>query len=109
MQSPRNEKGTADAWVTRRIVRDVEDAGLSHIISKTDGEPSIVALQRAVQASRSAKTVPRNPPAYDPQANGPCEKAVQDVTGQLRCMHLALQARLGIEIDTRLPIVKWMV
>ena len=102
-----SEKGLADDWAARKIVKDLEEMGCSQIILKTDGEPIITALQWKIQAMREAKTIPRKPPAYDPQANGPCEKAVQDVVGQLRCLVLALQARLGVAIDTRLPIVQW--
>ncbi len=100
-------KGLADEWVIKRIVKDMEELGLGHAIVKTDGEPAIVAVQNRVQALRTGRTVPRNPPAYNPQSNGPCEKAVQDVSAQLRVLILALEARLNAAIDDDLPIVQW--
>ena len=100
-------KGLGDEWVIRRIVRDLEELDKGHVILKTDGEPAIVAVQNRLQALRNGRTVPRNPPAYNPQSNGPCEKAVQDVTGHLRNVKIALEARLKTEIDDRLPIVQW--
>ena len=100
-------KGLADEWVIKRIVKDMEELGLGHAIVKTDGEPAIVAVQNRIQALRPGRTVPRNPPAYNPQSNGPCEKAVQDVSAQLRVLILALEARLDTTIADDLPIVQW--
>ncbi len=100
-------KGLADEWVIRKMIKDFEEMDRAHMILKTDGEPAIVAVQNRLQALRPGRTVPRNPPAYNPQSNGPCEKAVQDVTGQLRKVKLALEARLKIAIDDDLPIIQW--
>ena len=100
-------KGLHDEWVIKKLVKDMQELGLGHAIVKTDGEPAIVALQNRIQALREGRTVPRNPPAYSPQSNGPCEKAAQDVSAQLRTVLLALEARLGTHIDAKLPIVQW--
>ncbi len=102
-------KGVHDEWVNRKIVRDLEEIGRAHTILKTDGEPALVALQNRLQTLRAGRTVPRNPPAYNPQSNGACEKAVQDVTAQLRVIKLGLEARLDTKIDDWLPIVQWML
>ena len=53
-------------------------------------------------------TVPRNPPAYDPQSNGLAERAVGQVKGQIRALKLGLEARLKVCIDLREPIVDWI-
>ena len=95
--------------MNRKIVRDLEEIGRAHTILKTDGEPALVALQNRLQTLRAGRTVPRNPPAYNPQSNGACEKAVQDVTAQLRVIKLGLEARLDTKIDDWLPIVQWML
>ena len=100
-------KGITDEWVIRKLVKDLEEIGRRDAIVKTDGEPAITAVQSRLQNLREGRTVPRNPPAYNPQSNGPCEKAVQDVAGQLRILKLALEARLGIKIDENLPIMQW--
>ena len=100
-------KGLNDELVIRRIVKDMEEMGCAHAIVKTDGEPAIVAVQNRLQALRDGRTIPRNPPAYDPAANGPCEKAVQDVTAHQRTIKLALESRLGVTIDEDLPIMQW--
>ena len=102
-------KGIGDEWAVKKLVQDIEDWGRSKVILKTDGEPAIKALQSRVISLRPPQTVPRNPPAYNPQSNGPCEKAVQDVTAQLRTLKLALENRVGIKVDEELPIVEWLL
>ena len=102
-------KGIGDEWAVKKLVQDIEDFGRSKVILKTDGEPAIKALQSRIIALRTPQTVPRNPPAYNPQSNGPCEKAVQDVTAQLRTLKLALENRVGIKVDEQLPIMEWML
>ena len=76
---------------------------------KTDGEPAMIALQAAVADARASRTVPRNPPAYNPQSNGSAEKAVQDVAGQTRRLTLALEARLQQRISAKLQVMTWLV
>ena len=100
-------KGTGDEWLMRQLVRDIEEFGRSDVILKTDGEPAIVALQSRIQSMRKASTVPRHPPAYNPQSNGPCEKAVQDVTAHMRALIIGLEARLQAQLGEDSAIRQW--
>ncbi len=100
-------KGLTDDWICKKIVKDLEELGRSDVILKTDGEPAIKAIQNRIQALRHGRTVPRNPPAYNPQSNGPCEKAVQDVTSQLRSIKIALEYRLKVKVHDDSPIMQW--
>ena len=102
-------KGPGDTWMIKRLVKDIEEMGRQDIILKTDGEPAMIALQSAVQAARSGRTVLENPPQYNPQSNGACEKAVQDVDGQIRKLKIALEARLGMEIPEESNAMQWMI
>ena len=102
-------KGPSDTGVIKQIVRDLENWGIKDICLQTDGELAILALQDAIAKARSPRTIPRNPPAYNPQSNGAAEKAVQDVAGQLRRLTLALEARLHQRVSTKLPIMAWLV
>ena len=104
-----SQKGHGDTWLIKRLIQDIENLGRTSIILKTDGEPAMATLQRALQAARPHQTVPENPPAYNPQSNGACEKAVQDVAGQIRKLKLALEARLKIEIAEDSNIMQWMI
>ena len=100
-------KGLVDDWISKRVVRDLEEFGRSDIILKTDGEPAIKAVQNRVQSLRQGRTVPRTPPAYNPQSNGPCEKAVQDVTAQLRAIKIGLEYRMKSKVHDDAPILQW--
>ena len=102
-----SRKGTGDECLLRQIVRDLQEFGRSDIILKTDGEPAIVAVQNKVQALRKSVTVPRGPPAYNPQSNGPCEKAVQDVTAHMRALVIGLEARIGVPLLENSPMFQW--
>ena len=51
-------KGLGDTWVILQLARDINDWGREHICVKTDGESSIVAVQRALAAVRTGRTVP---------------------------------------------------
>ena len=100
-------QGLKDEWIVKQIVHDIQQLGKSYIILKTDGVPAIVAVQNAVQAMRKASTVPRNPPAYNPQSNGPCEKAVQDVTVQMVAIVVGLEASLGEILVEGSAVFQW--
>ena len=102
-------KGIGDEWAIKKITKDLEELGRRDVVLKTDGEPAIVNVQTKVQASRDGRTIPRNPPIYDPKANGPCEKAVQDATAHARTLKLALEARLKIAIPENSPIMDWII
>ena len=69
----------------------------------------MIALQTAVADARASRTVPRNPPAYNPQSNGSAEKAVQDVAGQMRRLTSALEVWLQLRISAKLPLMIWLV
>ena len=68
----------------KRLVRDIKGWGRCDIFLKTDGEAAMIAVQSALQNLRERRSVPKNPPAYNPESNGACEEAVQDVAGQIR-------------------------
>ncbi len=92
-------KGAGDEWVVKKVSRDLDKFGRTGIWLKTDGEPAIVALQAKAQNSRTPATLPLNPPAYNPQSNGACEKAVQDVTAHMRAIKIGLGSRLQIALN----------
>ena len=102
-------KGLGDAWIVKKLVKDIEEMGRRDIILKTDGEPCMLALQRAMALLRPGLTKPENPPAYNPSSNGACEKAVQDVSGQIRALTLALETRLGLKIEEDHPVLDWII
>ena len=102
-------KGIQDAWIVKRLVRDFEELGRRDIILKTDGEPAMLALQRAIAQERPGITKPENPPSYNPASNGACEKAVQDVSGHVRALKFALEANIETPIAEDHPIMEWII
>ena len=69
----------------------------------------MVAMQKAIAQQRPGITKPENPPSYNPQSNGPCEKAVQDVSGHIRALKFALEANIETPIADDHPIVEWII
>ena len=53
-------KGPSDAWVVKQIVPDLEDIGRKEICFKSDNEPAMLAMLRAIAIARSESTLPRN-------------------------------------------------
>ena len=102
-------KGPQDEWIVSAIIRAIEEFGRRDIVLKTDGEPAMLALQRAIAAGRPGLTRPENPPSYKPASNGACEKAVQDVSAHVRALKLAPEARLGISLEEDHPIMEWII
>ena len=102
-------KGVGDEWATKRIVKDLEDMGRRDVVIKTDGEPAIVSVQTKVQALREGRTLLKNPPSYNPESNGPCEKAVQDAAAQTRALKIGLESRLKAKLDGNLPVMEWIM
>ena len=102
-------KGPSDVWLMKRLVRDIKEWGRGDVILKTDGEAAMIAVQDAIQKLRDRRTVPRNPPAYNPESNGACEKAVQDVAGQIRIHKLALESRIGQAIPDDSAVMEWII
>ncbi len=51
----------------------------------------------------------QNPPAYNPEPNGACEKAVQDVAAQTRALKIGLESRLREPISDESPVIEWII
>ena len=102
-------KGATDTWAMDRVIDDIETFGHNDVILKTDGEPSMLQVQRHVKAKRAGTTIPMNPPAYNPQSNGAAERAVQEVTCQIRALKIGLQERIKAKVGTNWAIMQWMI
>ena len=87
----------------------MEELGRRDAILKSDGEPAIVAVQSKIQGMRSGRTFPRNPPAYNPEANGAIEKAVRDVTAHTRALKIGLEARVKGTIPEDSAMMGWIL
>ena len=102
-------KGAGDEWLMKRMCKDLEELGRRDTILKSDGEPAIVAVQSKIQSMRRGRTFPKNPPAYNPESNGPIEKAVRDVTAHSRALKIGLESRLKAALPDGAKIVDWIL
>ena len=103
------EKGVGDGWIVDRVAEDIENMGYSEITLKTDQEPAIRDLQRAVKEKRAPyKTTLENSPVESSGSNGLAEKAAQELEGQVRTMRSALAARIGEMPAEASVIMAWM-
>ena len=102
-------KGLGDGKIVDKIVKSVAEMGHTKIRLKTDGEPALVQVQGRVIEVRTHSTTPDNPPAHDPQSNGEAERAVQEVKAQMGATVLALESRLDSKVDSRWPVIEWVV
>ena len=100
-------KGVSDVWVIERILEDIARLGHTDVMLKGDGEPALMQVLQEVKEQRKQPTTVQGPPAYDPQANGMAEKAVQDYMGQLRTLKIALEARLRCKVESEWEILEW--
>ena len=99
-------KGPSDKWVIKKYIKNIELNGRSNIPVKTDGNPSIAAVQGTI-SGRDGQTVLGNPTANNPEPHGPSEKGVQDFNSLLRRLKLALEARLRHTIRVKSPVMEW--
>ena len=102
-------KGLGDEKIVKKVTKSIDETGNTRMVLKGDGESALVQVQDAVKERRAHETVVRNPPAYDPQANGATERAVQEVKGQIRMLKLGLESRIKRTIKLDAKIVDWMV
>ncbi len=102
-------KGMEDPHIVQNIKKSIDTMGHAKITLTTDGEPAIIQVQQKVQDAREHPTVPKNPPAYDPQSNGMAEKAVGDVKAEVRAIKLGLESRIGKEVSMLLPVMEWII
>ena len=58
---------------------------------------------------RNEETILQNAPRGDHGNNGSVEKAVQEMSGQVRTMKAALEDRIGSRIGPDWPICQWLV
>ena len=83
--------------------------GGGHIILKSDGERSIVALRTAFAKFRGGKVVPEDPPRGESQSNGTVEEAGKAVREFVRVPWEHVQDKAEVEPGASDVIVLWKV
>ena len=80
-----------------------------HIILKSDGERSIVALRTTLAKFHGGKVVPEDPPRGESQSNGTVEEAGKTVREFVRVLREHVQDKAEIEQGASDVIVLWIV
>ena len=103
-------KGVSESIV--KYVKDILDqSGYEgeKLTFKTDQEPSIVALKRAVAAARTGETVPIESPVRASKSNGMMESAVGIWQGQLRTIKHYTEEKLKRRIEVDSVLFSWLI
>jgi hypothetical protein len=104
-------KGASGRFSSDKALQFMEEIGdkTSKVIVKTDQEPSIKYLINDIVEGRpQGQTLVELSPVKSSGSNGIVEKSVQEIEGQLRAILLALEARVGRELNAKEPIVTFM-
>ena len=105
------QKGNRNPWIAGKIKDDIEEFGFggAPVRIKSDQEPAIVDVKRAVIAKRgSAPTIPVNSPVGDSQSNGRVENAITKVRNMVNTFLSSLESRWGMRVTRDHPVYLWM-
>ena len=80
-----------------------------HIILKSDGEPSIVAVREALARYHGGRVVPEDVPRGESQSNGTVEEAGKTVREYARVLKAQLEEKTGMTLHPGDSITAWMV
>ena len=93
----------------KRLVEILDSVGYNDIILKSDNESAVKVLCDEVTNERTRLTRPAGSVPMHPQTHGRAEKAVQDITDQVRKLKIGFERRLKAIVLIDSPIVHWMV
>ena len=105
-------KGNGDPWIAGKIKDDIEEFGYggAPVRIKSDQEPAIVDVQRAVIAKRgNAPTIPVNSPVGDSQSNRRVEIAIKKVRNMVKTILSSLESRWGVRVARDHPVYPWVL
>ena len=95
--------------VAKMIVQDWDTLGYHRVVFRSDNEPSILSLLRAVKLAWTGDVVQETSAAGDPQSNGAAESLVNVVIGHVRSIKLAVESASGVEVPADHDLLTWLV
>lgn len=95
--------------VVNYLVKDVEALGYKRVCFRSDNEPALLALLRAVRQRLTCEVVLESASEGDPRSNGAAEMGVRLLKGLVRTLKDALEARLGKAVPASHGLITWMV
>ena len=101
-------KGRGNPFNAKRIVKYLDEWGRGSVTLKSDGEPAIVDLKRAVKEIRVEDTRREEAPKGDKAANGEAEQAVQEVAGLVRTVKCEMEDRMRRRVNVKCDAFQWV-
>ena len=100
-----------NARVQAKALEVLNTLGYRRIVLKSDQEPSMIAMRRAVQQTwEMGEITMEDSPAYDPKSNGAVERSVRTIKEQIRTMKSDLEGRVMRKLDGGdRSILCWMI
>ena len=117
-------KGVHDELAIARLTNFVKEAGFAKLVYKSDQENAITAMVEAAIRQAGRAGVPEEPETFNSglyqavgelsavgssASNGRAERTVQAVEDLLRTLKSALESRIQSRIDSKHPIMRWLV
>ena len=97
-------------WLLERMIQDLDNSGMRHekIQMKSDQEPSIVIVQRAIQELRP-NVIPTNSPVGESECNGRVENTIRRIQEKVRVLRHQVEQGIKAKIPDDAPIMSWLV
>ena len=101
-------------WLVKDISDELKSWGHAggeggHILIKTDGERSILAVRDALAQYHGGKVVPETPPRGESQSNGAIEEAGKTVREYARVLKEHVEDKAQIQLASTDVLVMWMI
>ena len=113
-----DQKGDDDDVITR-LARSIRNSGYSHIVYKSDQEPSIRTMfeeafrrshrQRCCYNPKLRQFVPESSDVGESRSNGKAENSVQRLRDMIRTYKSALETHINFRIPSQHPVIRWIV
>ena len=104
-----DSKGSKDTATVKLFARWLEVLGYKRLRLHMDSEPATLDLVRAVKKAAALDVVPRHSPPHSSQSLGPGEQIHFEISGTFRAAKQQLEQRLGVKIELKAEIVRWML
>ena len=101
----------ADENIVKWVVDKMDECGYSGVTVtlKSDQEPAMMSLKKAIAVRRKAETPLIESPVRESKSNGKIERAIRKWQGQFRTLRHHLEARIGTKISNDSVIVEWLI
>ena len=104
-------KGPED-YAIDAVGKEIEQSGLIKMSIKSDQEPVLVDVIRAVKRERGESIEvmkPEHSPVGESQSNGRVERTIRTVQAQVRTLKLMVESKYKTVVDQESAILPWLV